>query len=247
MRFPRKTRAFFLAAFLVGLLLATPPLRSQQEVGSLAEAEGDVRETQLWDDAARAAGVADPVRLQTRLETGRRSRARLVFDRGAVIEMLQRDRIEIREEQPPEQDGVVTQILQGIGTSRIYIAGIARDNFRVSTRDANLGPKGTAFVVRVSRSQTLAWVLEGQVEVTAVAGGPPVLVEAGEMTVVRRGRQPTPPTPFDPSSGATASGATPPPFDKPPEEPPDPPLFPIPDELPPRRGVDDPGGQRGPP
>lgn len=234
-----------LTFLFVGLLAAAHPLPAQKTVGKIAEAEGDVRATQLWDDAGSTVATGDPVRIRTRIETGRRSRARLLFDQGAVIEMPPRDQIEIHEEEPPAQTGsAVTRILQKIGTTRIFIAGAARDDFRVATRDANLGPKGTAFIVRVTRSRTLAWVLEGQVEVTSVAGGPPVLVEAGEMTVVRRGRQPTPPTPFDPHSGATGSRAVPPPFE---EEPPDPPLFPVPEDLPPRRGIDEPVPRRGPP
>ena len=242
-----RTAAVPIALGVAGLLLAGTPSWSQEEVGTLAEAEGDVLETRLWDDSERAVEASDSVRLRTALETGRRSRARLLFDQGAVIDMLQRDRIEIREEEPPERTGVVTDILQGIGTSRIYIAGAARDDFRVSTRDANLGPKGTVLVVRVTPSRTLTWVLEGLVELTAVVGGPPVQVRAGEMTVVRRGRRPTPPTPFDSKSGATASTAVPPTFDRPSEEHPDPPLFPTPEELGQRVPADVPGGDREPP
>jgi len=239
---------------LVAIAATVGAAAAQEEIGRVAARTGQLTETELWEEpagetgASREMDVGDPVRLQTRLETGRRSRAQLLFDQGAVVDMLQRDRITIQRRPPEEGEGALTRILQGIGTSRVYLASTARDSFEVTTRDANLGPKGTALIVRVNRTRTVVWVLEGVVEVLAVAGGPPVLVEAGELTVVRRGQRPTPPTPFDPKTGATASGATPAPIDRPPEELLDPPLFPVPEDLPPQRGIDDqPGSKGGPP
>jgi|GEM_PF-4257333 len=137
-------------------------------------------------------------------------------------------------------------IRQTAGKIRVFLTDPSR-GLSVVTEQGHIAARSTAFIVEVDPSRpgapgkwTRIWALEGEVEVLSLAGGDPVVLQAGEMTVIRAGRQPTPPTPFDPESGATGSGAVPPDFD-PPDDPLGPLLFPRPDELPPRRGIDQPG------
>jgi hypothetical protein len=218
-------------AFVLGFVLLGPALEAQEEVGWVVELEGRLTETQLWDGATKPLREWDRVRTQTRLECGASSRAELLVNgEKAFLEMGERTTIEADS---PGLLRVITGKLSG------FLSGLF-GRFRVDTPQGHMITRGTAFAIQVAGSRTLVWTFEGHVEVSAAIGGPQVVLSPGEMTVVRTGRQPTPPTPFDPRSGATGSGATPPHFDRPTEEQPDPPVFLVPEELPPRRGIDPP-------
>lgn len=230
------------------VVLAGPagaPLIAQEAVGTVIDKVGELTETRLPDGPAQPMNPSDPVLLETRLDTGILSSAKLLFGREQVLEMGSRAAVAVRREELPEGD-VEHQFSQLSGDIRYFFATLASPATRVETSETTLIRSGTAFVVRAERRKTTVWVLEGRLEVQPKHGGSPVQVDAGEMTVVRRGRGPTTPAPFDPKSGATGSGALPPPFDRPPEEHFDPPTFPVPPQLPPRRGIDPPDG-RGPP
>lgn len=217
--------------FVLSLGLGIPALEAQEEVGWVVELEGRLTETQLWDGSTRQLSRWDRVRTQTRLECGANSRAELLVNgEKAFLKMGEMTTIEADS---PGLLRVITGKLSG------FLSGLF-GRYRVDTPQGHMITRGTAFAIEVDGSRTLVWTFEGQVEVNAAVGGPPVVLSPGEMTVVRTGRQPTPPTPFDPKSGATGSGATPPHFDRPTEEHPDPPVFLVPEELPPRRGIDQP-------
>ena len=233
----------------VPLSLLVPTLQAQQEVGKVIELQGRLTETQLWDGATRQLELEDPVRTGTRLETGQGSRAALLVNgKTSVLEMGESTRIE----SPPPGPGAEEEETTGwwkslhhlVGRIRVFFTDPSRA-FSVETPQGHIAARNTAFAVEADTSRTLVWSFEGRVQVTSLTGGAAVVLSAGEMTVVRRGRRPTPPTPFDPESGATASGAVPPNFDRPPEEHSEPPLFPVPEELPPRRGIDPPGLRGG--
>lgn len=240
-----KTLPVAVPVFVLALVLVVPALEAQQEVGRVIELRGRLVETRLWDGTTRQLELGDPVRTGTRLETGQGSRAALLVNgESSVLEMGESTRIE----NPPPGPGAEEEETTGswkslhnlIGRVRVFFTDPSRA-FSVDTPQGHIAARNTAFAIEADTSRTLVWSFEGQVEVTALAGGPAVLLSPGEMTVVRVGQRPTPPTPFDPESGATAFGAVPPDFDRPPEEHSDPPVFPVPEELPPRRGIDPPG------
>lgn len=232
---------------VVSLMSVLPALEAQQEVGKVVALTGRLTETQLWDGATRQLSLGDPVRSGTRLECGTDCRAGLLVNgESAVLEMEESTTIENPSDEAAAEPGFSGWefVRQIAGRIRVFFTDSSR-RFSVDTPQGHIAARNTAFAVEVERSRTLVWTFEGMVEVTAVTGGAPVVLSAGEMTMVRTGRQPTPPTPFDPGSGATASGAVPPPIDRPAEKQPDPPLFPVPEELPPRRGIDDPNAGGG--
>jgi len=223
---------------LVGLLaLAGVSLSAQESVGQVVDRTGQLTETRLADGSTQTMDRSDPIRLETRLDTGILSSAELLFGEQQALEMGSRAAVVVSRQQLPE-GAAQTRFSQVSGSIRYYFSTLASPETRVETSETTIIRSGTAFVVRAGARKTTVWVLEGRLEVQAKIGGPGVGLGAGEMTVVRRGRAPTAPAPFDPRSGATGSGALPPPFDRPPEEHFDPPIFPVPPELPPRRGVD---------
>lgn len=235
-----------LCLLLLGLT-ALPGVRlvAQESVGTVVEKVGELTETRLPDGPTRPMDRSDAILLETRLDTGILSSAELLFGQEQVMEMGSRAAVAVRRQQLPE--GVVKhQFSQLSGDIRYFFATLASPTTRVETSETTLIRSGTAFVVRTENRKTTVWVLEGRLEVQPKNGGSAVQLGAGEMTVVRRDRAPTLPAPFDPKSGATGSGALPPPFDRPPEDHFDPPTFPVPPELPPRRGIDPQAGQ-GPP
>jgi len=87
------------------------------------------------------------------------------------------------------------------GKTRVYIEKLGgRPNpYRINTPTAVIAVRGTLFDVIVKINETEVFVHEGEVAVSRLnAPAQMVILSAGEMTRVRQGRAPTPPTPFKP-------------------------------------------------
>lgn len=246
-----KKPAVLAASILCALAAALPLAAQHDKAGDVAWLRPVVTETLLPDGPSRPMQTADPVRLASRIETGPGSEVRMTFGPSAVLELGPEDQIVIDrltvDEVTGRTEGGLSLL---VGRLRLFVSrlfGAGEVEIGVDTPTAALGVKGTVLEVDVDRrGDTVVWVLEGQVEVRSKAGGPTVEVAAGEVTVVRRGEPATDPAPFDPKTGATASGALPPPFTSPPEELQDSPTDPLIDNLPPRREPP-PNRESGPP
>lgn len=236
MRRSRGPFVLLLSASLLVPVLAVPGWaqgeRAGERVGEVVGLVSPVTETTLADDSSRALALLDPVRLGTRIATGAEAELRMVLDPKASLELGPEDEITIDrmtvDEATGRTEGTVSLL---VGRLRLFISDLfgagAEMDVDVDTPTATIGVKGTGVVIDVApRGTTVVWVLEGRVEVQAKAGGEVLELEEGELTVVAPGRRATPPTPFEPGSGATDPGALPAPLGTPPEGAGDPSLFP---------------------
>ena len=241
----RRSRGSFVLSLAVGFLiltLAAAPGKGQGEqggerVGEVVSLVSPVTETVLADDASRELAVLDPVRLGTRIVTGSEAEVFMTLEPKGTLELGPEDRLTIDrmtvDEATGRTEGAISLL---VGRVKLFISDLfgagAEMEVDVDTPTATIGVKGTGVVIDVApRGTTVVWVLEGEVEVRAKAGGEALELEEGELTVIAPGRLATPPTPFEPGSGATDPGALPAPLATPPEGTGDPSLFPRPPQL----------------
>lgn len=234
-RRPRRSAAagatLLAAAILLFALLAAPPPLAAEEarVGDVVWAKGDVT-GQPKGGTAGPLAEGSPVLLDLTVATGRASGVGMTFGEKASIQLGARSRLTITQAEIAKASAAV-----GAGKARIALDPSYRGDLSVDTPSATLGVKGTILVVEVRpHGDTVVWVLEGVVAVNAKAGGAPLALAAGEVTVIGSGRAPSPPIRFDPKTAATGAQEIPPQvFD------PDigPPVVPCVDALPPDRGL----------
>lgn len=235
-----RSRGLFLlllSAFLVLPAMAAPVRAQGERVGEVVSLVSPVTETTLADGSSRDLAVLDPVRLGTRVATGPEAEVFMTLEPKGTLELGPEDRITIDrmtvDEATGRTEGTISLL---VGRLKVFLSDVfgagAEMEVDVDTPTATIGVKGTGVVIDVaSRGTTVVWVLEGQVEVRAKAGGEALELEEGELTVIAPGRLATPPTPFEPGSGATDPGALPAPLATPPEDAGDPSLFPRPPQL----------------
>lgn len=227
--------------------LMPPAASAAESVGEVVWVRNQVTGTPRGGSAAPLA-VADPLVLELEVATGRDSGVGMTFDPEGALQLGPEARIVIDRSAVDKATGRSQSALSVLlGKLRLALGRAFSGDLEVTTPTATIGIKGTTLTVGVAPGgDSVVWVHEGAVEVQAKAGGPAVRVEAGQLTVVAGKAPATPPTPFDPATGAAAGIALPPPLASPLEE-----VFddsPLPheiDNLPPDRGerLEDPSGR----
>jgi len=195
-------------ALLVAFALAGAA-DAQERVGEVVLAAGQVTST-LRAAAAAPLAPGDDVFLDARIETGRRSAAQMTLDPRGVAQLGERARLLLDRATVDEITGRKESFLSLlVGRLRLALSPGAEADVTVDTPTATIGVKGTDVRFSVDRNgATVVAVWEGEVTVTAKAGGPPLVLRAPRATVVAPGRRPTPPAFIRPegSLGSPSAG-----------------------------------------
>lgn len=139
----------------------------------------------------------DELKARDRIVTGWRGRLVLGLTDGSQAIVGEQTVVEIKDlgSSPRELFHVLR------GKTRVYIEklGGQANPYRINTPTAVIAVRGTLFDVIVKTYGTEVFVHEGEVAVSRLnAPEQMVLLSAGQMTRVRQGQSPTPPTPFKP-------------------------------------------------
>lgn len=233
-------RAVVLVPLLGGLFALSATAQPPAEVGVMVEVVEQVVGTPSGGSPAPLA-VGEPVLLDLAVETGRASFAAMTLGEHGSLQLGPEARLVIDRATVDQATGASDSLLSLlVGKIRLALSSAFRGSLEVDTPTATIGVKGTVFAVDVAPSgDTVVWVIEGEVEVEAKAGGR-LRLAAGSFTTVGRGSAPTGPAPFDPESGAAAVRALPPVLGSPDDTLTDPLLGQGFEDLPPDRG--DPNG-----
>ena len=201
----------------VGLLLSGS-VAAQQEVGHLVEIVPAVWGTPQGGAKGDLA-VNDPILLNMRVETGNGARAAMTFYPEGALELGQNVRLVIDRSRVDSATGRQESGLKVLlGRLLAFFSPSVDRDVEIETPSARMGIRGTVVGVDVAASgSTVVAVLEGVVEVSALAGGSPLRLTAGFYTVVDPGGQPTPPAPIEPGSWTLSAAADAEPFQLPQE------------------------------
>lgn len=181
--------------------MGTTPATAQDPIGSAVEVVGQVTET-LTGGSPLALARRSPVHRGALIQTEPDSRVALTFDpRGALT--LANGRFAILDRPTLDDAGVSeSRIRIFVGQVRLTLVPGSKARVLFDTLTATIGVTGTDVRISVDeRGTTLVAVYEGRVTVTAKVGGPPLVLEAGSMTVVSPGRRATRPASLDPAGG----------------------------------------------
>jgi hypothetical protein len=194
----RFVRGFILSATIAIALFAAGAARAQQM--SVASSSGPVEilrgEGDRWVPLTtqKTLAVGDLIR------TGTGGNARLLLDDGSSVVLasgglLRLDQLERRE----ERYRILLRLLGGQVRATAAPIYPSEGRFEVETPTAVVSVHGTEFIVtyNTDTAETEVICVEGTVEVLGVLGvlGKPVILRAGEGTVVRKGAFPGPPSP----------------------------------------------------
>ncbi len=188
------------------LLLMTGVSRgeSAEPIGLFTTTIGHVQVTHVETQAPVRVKVRDDVLFQDRVETERRSRAKILFIDDSTLTIGEQSRIEITEHvfdskkaRPPSTilkllDGTVKAVV-----GKVY--GQEGAKFEIHTPTAVAAARGTNFIVNIAKDlpgkPTTILVLEGTVQVQDVKAVGVVTVSHGQFTLVQPGVRPTPSAP----------------------------------------------------
>jgi hypothetical protein len=194
---PRRALAAALALVLLaigGLFLLTWPGAGVEEVahtGRLDQVEGSVDVWPAGSDAWRPASASERVPAGSRIRTGPRSAAVLVFFDGSTTELEAETEIAVIEMSSPRGNNRVILLEQALGQtySRVQQSPDHESRFEIETPTTLVAVRGTEFSTAVEMNGTThVAVTEGTVEVTAQETTVVVLV--GQKTAVHPGQIP---------------------------------------------------------
>ena len=152
------------------------------------------------------AAAQTPVLWGDTLVSQQGGRARVTLEDNSILNLGSDSSLTILSHDASTQK---TQIQLAYGRVRSNVVKIARagGSFEVRTPSAVAGVVGTDFYIAHDNGVTTVIVFEGAVRVCDLAGNC-VIVNAGEMTTVRQGQKPDPPTKAPPSSVMEAGHET---------------------------------------
>jgi hypothetical protein len=194
---PRLALAGALALVLLtigSLFLLTWPGAGVEEVartGSLDPVEGNVDVLPAGSDTWRPASASERVQAGSRIRTGPRSAAVLVFFDGSTTNLEAETEIAVIEMSSPRGNDRVILLEQALGQtySRVQRSPERESRFEIETPTALVAVRGTEFSTAVEMDGTThVAVTEGTVEVTAQETTVVVLV--GQKTAVHPGQIP---------------------------------------------------------
>jgi len=187
------------AALLLGLLLLRVPTAWAQEIGTVAALEGSAKigRGTVWITATIGAAIQQGDELRTESP----GRLRIVFQDDSVLTMSDDSRVVVDQQVFRPQQGKaasVLELLQGKVSALVSeYYGRPGTAYEIRTATAVAGVRGTDFIVTYDPRDDVTEVagLSGRIEVRSIFDrtGRGVLVTAGEVTSVPRGRFPSPP------------------------------------------------------
>jgi len=236
----RRTLAVSRGLALAAALALAASAAAQERVGEVVLAAGRVTSS-LRAAPAVALSEGDDLFLDARIETGRRSAAQMTLDPRGVAQLGEGARLVLDRATVDEITGRRESFLSLLlGRLRLALSPGAEADVTVDTPTATIGVKGTDVRFAVAPSgETVIAVWEGEVTVTAKAGGAPLVVRAPRATVVAPGRRPTPPAFLRPEGSLGSPAADGADFTRPGEGLTDPLVPPLEDRFPVPR---EPGG-----
>ncbi len=176
MKLPVCRRFLFLLLALIGLF-AGPALAQNSLPWTVQNVSGDARHTLGGSESPLAGG--DQVGIGSKVTTA--ADARVVLTRGAErMTMSPGSEIVI----PADTNGLVTRILQNLGTLLLKVNKRPEQHFEVATPYLAALVKGTTFTVSVDLNGSAVHVVEGLVQVDDIRSGQSGLVRPGQTGVV---------------------------------------------------------------
>ena len=192
------------SAWVIGLAMALAvaiafPPESTSQIQRSAGKISRMIPTVNVQRASKQMGAAaqTPVLWGDTLVSQQGGRARITLEDNSILNLGSDSSLTILSHDASTQK---TQIQLAYGRVRSNVVKIARagGSFEVHTPSAVAGVVGTEFYISYDNGVTTVIVFEGAVRVCDLAGNC-VIVNAGEMTTVRDGQKPEPPTKAPPS------------------------------------------------
>lgn len=149
---------------LSGLLPTSAALADELRAWTLQQTSGQVHVAKSGFTPVSLT-IGDQLAAGDWIETGSNGRAVLTRGEESIV-VAPNSRIGLPAEPP---SGLETQILQNLGTILLNVKKKARQHFEVRTPYLAAVVKGTSFTVSVQRDRGVVHVVDGLVEVTAVA------------------------------------------------------------------------------
>jgi ferric-dicitrate binding protein FerR (iron transport regulator) len=204
-----KMRSCWVAGLAMALVItiAFPPEVTSQMQRSAGKISRMIPTVNLQRASRQLAVAAQtPVLWGDTLVSHQGGRARITLEDGSILNLGSDSSLTILSHDAAMQR---TQIQLAYGHLRSNAVRIARagGSFEVHTPTAVAGVVGTDFYISYVNGVTTVIVFEGTVSVCDLAGNC-VLVHAGEMTTVRDGQKPDPPTKASPSAMMEAGQLT---------------------------------------
>jgi hypothetical protein len=201
---------------LLGLVVLIAAMSARaEEVGAVAEIEGQAEVLRAGTAAWTPLKAGDAVNLGDQLRTPANSKLKLLFRDDSVLTLAQSSLLKV-DEQVIGATAPISRFSLFLGTIRALVTdryGAAGARFEVETPTAVAGVRGTGFITAydATREETVVLGLFDTTGVRSKAdprGEREVRVRAGEMTTVRRGSYPLRPTPTPEGTLRSFTGST---------------------------------------
>lgn len=177
--------------------------RADTHAGNIAVANGDVRISSSADDKGRPAKPNEPVNNNEIVKTGNGASAKVLFTDQSIMDLGPNSALKVSDYAVKDVDNRTATFSLMYGKLRALVTKKVGDsgNVKVKSADAVMGVRGTEFVVDRSSpgAGTQLVVVSGAVAVSPPAGGPPVMIGAGQMVTA---------TPQFAQSGASNGGGS---------------------------------------
>jgi hypothetical protein len=162
--------------------LSVPISRSADFVGQATKVTGDVRIQR--DGADMPVSVGTALQLGDVIRTGPGARLRVRFIDGSILTFAQTTTLSIdifSLDSANHSRSVILTMLQGIVDAAAAKSGEDKFDYEIRTGSGYSAVRGTEWIVAAQPATTSVFVISGQVEVGANAGGgKPVLVDRGK-------------------------------------------------------------------
>jgi len=170
--------AFLAICSVVGLTVPGPKLSADEnDAWTLTEADGRVLVQPAGETAWSEAVPGSVLAIGSSVRTGE-SGAAILTNGGDELRVLSSSEVLLAEPEPSA--GILTRIVQRVGTLLYKIAHRPSGTFRVDTPYLAVVVKGTEFGVSVSGEGASVSVSQGVVSVSRAEGGPAASVSAGQ-------------------------------------------------------------------
>jgi hypothetical protein len=205
-----------IATMLIGMaLLLGAPGAHAEEVGAVAEMEGQTEILRIGTAAWTPLKPGDAVQLGDQVRTGAASKLKLLFRDESVVTLAPNSTLKVDEQvvgaaAPVSHFSLLVGAIRAVVTDRYGAAGA---RFEVETPTAVAGVRGTGFITSYDEAREETTVL-GLFDTTGVRskidpnGQREVRVGPGQMTTVRRGAYPVRPSPTPEGTLRSFTGST---------------------------------------
>ncbi len=193
--------SFFALAVFISVVCITGDSvgKSKKPVGSVVSWMGDVLIYAEGSSKSRTVMSMEPVFRGDTVVTGKRSKAKLLMKDDSIISLAPVTRLVVKSYEFSEKKRKRVSYLKILsGTARGVINRFfSRKNsiFQIETPTAVVGVKGTDFIIKSTRGVTEVITITGSVTAASLdpAIGGEVLVKAGQISTIEKGKAPTTP------------------------------------------------------